>query len=215
MELLYKELLPYDHIIFDWNGTLLSDVEIVWQILSQSLHKHNLPPISVEEFRDRFSFPIKDFYKSLGMKDEHYASFHHNYLHSYEARYKEAELFAGTLDLVDALKSKGKTLSVLSAAEQGHLHEAVSHFEIMPHMEHVYGLANTAAIGKTERGHDLLKELQGCKDKTVIVGDTLYDADVGKALGIQVLLVADGHQSYRQLAESGCRILPSRFASVP
>lgn len=211
MDLLYKELQPYDHIIFDWNGTLLSDVECVWNIINETLDTHKKPSITYEDFRNTFCFPIKDFYKTLGVGVEHFHSFQHIFHTLYEERYKDLELYTGTLELIDELNSKGKKISVLSAAEQNHLHEAVGHFDVLPRVEHVYGLRDRGAEGKAERGHELLSEVSIAKERTIIVGDTLYDADVGKALNIDVLLIADGHQSYERLAKAHCKILPSRY----
>jgi phosphoglycolate phosphatase len=214
MTLLYKELQSYDHIIFDWNGTLLSDVNLTWSILTESLEQHDLKPITLETFRDLFSFPIKDFYRNIGVvRDDHLQTFHDYFHKAYNERYSvDAHLFSGTMELIDALKNEGKHLSVLSAAEQNHLHEAVGHFGVMPHMNHVYGVENRSAEGKAERGHHLISQVPHHKERTIIVGDTLYDADVAKALKIDVLLIADGHQSYKQLERSGCKILPSRYA---
>jgi phosphoglycolate phosphatase len=214
MKVLYQNLTKYDHIIFDWNGTLLSDVQLVLDILNNNLSNHNLPTLSVDEFRDCFSFPIREFYIRLGMKEELFEAYQKRYHQHYDTHYKGTELYPGTLELIKQLHQEEKTLSVLSAAEEGHLLEAVDHFGILPYMKHVYGLSNRKAEGKQQRGLELLDRAAVAKEKTVLVGDTLYDADVAKFLNIDVILIADGHQSYQQLSKSGCLILPSRYTEA-
>ena len=214
MKRLSQELIQYVHIIFDWNGTLLSDVQVVLNILNSNLARHSLPAISYEAFRDRFRFPIKEYYKELGMEDQHYDSFNQHYHRLYNETYKSAELYDGALDLLSELSKQGKVVSILSASEEGHLREAVDHFGVSQHVDHIYGLSNFVALGKAARGLELMAHVSSVpQEQTIIIGDTLYDAEVGKTLGIDVLLLADGHQSMKQLAaaEAHCKVLPSRF----
>ena len=58
--------MKYKHIIWDWNGTLLNDSYLCVQILNESLRKRNIPEITVEKYREKFLFPIKTFYESIG-----------------------------------------------------------------------------------------------------------------------------------------------------
>lgn len=208
---LRDELKNYEHIIFDWNGTLLHDVELVCNILGESLTRHELPALSMNEFKDRFSFPIDSFYLSVGFTEDHLDSTHQYYKHNYFTRYKEEKLFEGTTELLKELNANDKKISVLSAAKEDHLHEALAHFDLIPHVHHIYGVDNHFAKGKVERGHELLSQITIPREKTIIVGDTLYDAEVGKSLNIDVLLIADGHQSYEQLISSNCKVLRSRY----
>lgn len=214
MEELYKELNSYEHIIFDWNGTLLSDVDHVWESLVGSLEAFKIPKIPREEFRDRFFFPIKDFYQTIGIALEYHNDFNKEYHRRYFEGYQKMNLFEGTHELLSKLKKEGKKLSVLSASEENHLHEAVDFFGVKQHMVEVFGLCNLGAEGKASRGKDLLDKVNSHKPRTVIVGDTLYDERVGKHIGIETLLVADGIQSFEQLKkEASGKVLPSRYAS--
>jgi len=40
-----------------------------------------------------------------------------------------------------------------------------------------------------------------------MIGDSLHDYEVASNLGVQCLLIAQGHQSYARLAKSGAPIL--------
>jgi len=50
-----------------------------------------------------------------------------------------------------------------------------------------------------QRGHDLLRESGVPATRTLLIGDTDHDLEVGHALGISVLLVTHGHQSAERL----------------
>ena len=42
----------------------------------------------------------------------------------------------------------------------------------------------------------IVKELNLDLSKTLMIGDTIHDFEVANELGVQCLLVANGHQSY-------------------
>jgi phosphoglycolate phosphatase len=213
MKLVLEKLKLFEHIIWDWNGTLVADTQVSVNILSELLSGHGLPGISSEEYRNNFSFPIRSYYQKLGLPTEEplYKQHSHYYQTQYRENYREAKLFHGTEELFDQLIGDGKTLSILSLSEQLHLEEAVSHFGLDKYVTHIFGLHNHLAESKAQRGRELLKA-SGCDRKnTILVGDTAYDAEVAAELEISVLLLADGYQSYEQLCKLTCPVLPTRY----
>jgi phosphoglycolate phosphatase len=54
-------------IFWDWNGTLLDDTQAALATLNEMLSKRGAPMISMEFYRDNFSFPVKPFYTRIGM----------------------------------------------------------------------------------------------------------------------------------------------------
>ena len=45
----------------------------------------------------------------------------------------------------------------------------------------------------------------------VLIGDTDHDIEVAEAMGVDVIILADGHQSYSRLAGKHPNIIPSRY----
>ena len=56
----------FEHIIWDWNGTLLDDVDYCRSIINTILIKNNLPQLSFDRYREVFTFPVQDYYKEAG-----------------------------------------------------------------------------------------------------------------------------------------------------
>ena len=54
------------HIIFDWNGTLLNDCDLAVATVNSLLADARRQPISREQYRRLFRFPIADLYRDLG-----------------------------------------------------------------------------------------------------------------------------------------------------
>ena len=212
--MVYNILKNYDHIIWDWNGTLLEDIDVVLDILGDMLVEGNLPIPSLAEYRNTFCFPIIDYYKKLGFQFD-YAGFEkisHGFVRRYDSSYKEkSQLFHGTRELLEKLFQEGKSFSILSAAEHGHLNEAVRHFGLDHYMTHIFGIDSHHGESKISRGQELLKHITHARDKIIMVGDTDHDHEVAQNLGIDSLLIADGHQSYERLQETGTKVLLSRY----
>ena len=59
--------MKYSYIIWDWNGTLLDDVETNLRTANRMLARRNLPVIgNTDRYREMFSFPVIDFYRKAG-----------------------------------------------------------------------------------------------------------------------------------------------------
>ena len=47
-----------EHIIWDWNGTILNDVEHAVMVMNTLLDEHQLPLIDRDYYREIFDFPV-------------------------------------------------------------------------------------------------------------------------------------------------------------
>lgn len=56
----------YKHVIWDWNGTLLDDVQIAINSMNSLLRKRELPTLNNKTYRNIFTFPVKEYYSKLG-----------------------------------------------------------------------------------------------------------------------------------------------------
>ena len=57
-------------IFWDWNGTLVDDVDTVVKINNQVFALHGYPPTTAEDYRRLFRFPVIEYYRDLGVTDE-------------------------------------------------------------------------------------------------------------------------------------------------
>ena len=58
--------MKYKHIIWDWNGTLIDDAWLCVEILNNILEKRGLNAITIDDYREHFTFPVRDYYVKLG-----------------------------------------------------------------------------------------------------------------------------------------------------
>ncbi len=196
MQKILEHLQAKRHVIWDWNGTLLDDVDLAVAAISEVLKLNGLNPIDRDGYRKAFCFPISEYYRKLGF-DVQAAAFEsatQQFVASYAKLIPTGKLHAGTEAVLKTVKDLGMKQSILSAAHEKDLHRLLAHFEIAPYFDHVYGLSDHYAASKVERGKDLLKACGVTPEETLLIGDTDHDWEVGNALGVEVLLLCDGHQ---------------------
>lgn len=217
MDVLKSKLAGYAHIIWDWNGTILADMEQIWRATLKILNRYQLPHISLEDYRKDFCLPLPTYYTKLGfdLGSVSYQEIAHAFQEEYSRTFMEAQLFEGTIELLTELGTQGKTNSLLSASPQTFLDHNVNYYGIRHLFSHVYGVPNRLAQGKGKRGIEMLEEigLDPSKTKTILIGDTDHDLEVGQEMGVDVLLIADGHQNFERLSTLHHNVLETRYGT--
>ncbi|RIL06203.1 MAG: hypothetical protein DCC75_11040, partial [Proteobacteria bacterium] len=164
----FEELLLLDramighfkHIIWDWNGTLLDDVELSLDIMNKQIGKYGLPSVSVEEHREKFVFPIVNYYLALGFDPARIPSsgIHPKWREEYEQRLGEARLHPRSEELLKHFFDRGTGQSILSAHGESELLNALRFFGVDRYFFRMFGLDNPGC-SKVLRGRELVAEL--------------------------------------------------------
>jgi phosphoglycolate phosphatase len=206
---------PLIHLIWDWNGTLLDDLDACIHALNSLLDERGLPRTSPGHYREHFGFPVRDYYRALGFDlagedwDLLAVRFHAFYRADPSIRIRP--LAARTLT---ACRDLGLRQSLLSACEQNLLHTMVRAASLDGFFERMQGVDNLHGSSKIDVGRALLAELAADGAETLVIGDTLHDHEVAEALGCGCILLADGHQSPSRLRRTGRPVL-NTLAEVP
>ncbi|MFA5878766.1 MAG: HAD hydrolase-like protein [Candidatus Margulisiibacteriota bacterium] len=188
-------------IIWDWNGTLLNDLILCVQILNDMCKKRKIPAITIDDYLTEFTFPVKKFYEKIGF-DFSFDDYHQvseEFITKFNQGVKHCELQKGAFEVLNYLKEAGYQQLVLSAMEQKNLSSLITYFQIAPFFTHVFGTANNFGEGKIREGKKILGSLEADAKQTYLIGDTLHDLEVAKAIGINCIIVANGHQSLNRI----------------
>ncbi len=206
-----RPLSTYRHIAWDWNGTLVDDTEVVVAVMGQLLEQRGLARLDAERYRDIFTFPVSDYYATLGFdfEREPFAVLAEQWVAAFLLRWREAALRMGVKGVLERLSLAGMTHSILSAAEHNLLHEQAAHFGIAGHFTHIRGIDDHHAASKVDLGKRWIASVDVPREEVLLVGDTLHDAEVARELGIDAVLIEGGHQARWRLAESGLPVLTS------
>ena len=197
--------MKYKNVVWDWNGTLLDDAGISVATLNAMLARRGLPTITTERYREIFGFPVKGYYEYLGFdfRRDDWDGISREYVEEYDSRTPGVALTSGVREVLAGLRARGTRQFVLSALQQDLLEGMLERFGIRLFFDGVYGAMNIYADGKVERGRQLVAETGVAPGETLMVGDTLHDAEVAEALGFGVCLYSGGHNSRERLRTKG------------
>lgn len=197
------ELSKIESVIWDWNGTLLDDVEVNLKVINKMLLKRNLPLLTLTSYKDQFCFPVQAFQSQIGFdfEIESMENISHEYHSIYMSYEKEVGLNSDSCFILDTLNQQGVDQYILSASQKDYLEQTVNDFAIADKFQGIYGVNDIYATGKIGLGEQLIQENSLNPEKTLIVGDTLHDAEVARSLGLNHILYSGGHNSYRLLSE--------------
>lgn len=188
-------------VIFDWNGTLIDDVDLCLSLLNKMLIKRNLDTLSVERYREIFTFPVIEYYKKAGMdvENESFDDLAVEFMDPYVEQYRTCSLVLHAEEVLANLKEKGLRCIVLSATKQDYLEEQVSAFNIAHYFDELVGIQDIKAAGKIERAKQWMN-MQGIDPKEcIMIGDSIHDSEVATELKIDCLLSTTGHQNRERL----------------
>ena len=203
--------MKYEHIIWDWNGTLLDDVADCAAVVDNLMQKNDLGQLSIDRYRQETCFPVINFYIALGFDFDKitFEDMANDYISQYLAKLPEMKLHEGSSDSLSILTENGYTHSVLSAYHQQRLEEAIEHFGLTSYFSKIIGLDDYYARSKVENGKKWISELPYEPSKVLFIGDTLHDHEVAEAIGVDCVLLTSGHQNRNILSRAGCRMADS------
>lgn len=189
------------NIIWDWNGTLLNDVEMCINCMNQLLEPRNLPKLNLNRYREVFTFPVQDYYEEIGIdfNKDPFEIIGHQFMDLYFEGLKTCNLHPDVIEVLNFFQSSGKKQFILSAMEQNALENSLLDFGISSYFSAVYGIDNHLAAGKTSRALQMITENQIDVSHSVLIGDTIHDFQVARELKIKCILIANGHQSQTKL----------------
>ena len=192
------------YCIWDFNGTILDDVQTGILAVNHLLSQRNMPCLSgKDEYRAVFGFPIREYYERLGFdfSKEPYEVIAPLWVEQYMYYVKQAQIFADVEAALCRLRDSGVRQLVLSATEQHMLCGQLASLGIAQYFEEILGLDNIHAASKLALAQNWR---QRYPDASVIwLGDTDHDCHVAKEIGAECILIARGHQSKQYLQQLG------------
>lgn len=204
------------HVFFDFNGTIIDDLDLCLELLNDILRKHKRPLVDIERYRDLFTFPIRDYYIAAGVDftQDTYEDLAIDFINKYQPRSLECNLFKGLEETFKELNEIGVNCYILSASQRSNLYEQCESFGIVKYFKDILGIDNIHAASKVHIGINYIKESNINLEEAIFIGDTTHDYEVAQAMGLRCYLVRCGHQSVRKLStveapiiDSACDIL--------
>ena len=203
--------MRYQHIIWDWNGTLINDTWLCLDIINELLNIYHKPLLTLELYHEVFDFPVRNYYQRIGFDFEQtpFEQVGTEFMQRYWQRWTECQLHTGARELCSALHERGIPQVIISAAETRLLDAGVKHFNITSQIEKVWGLDHHYATSKEGLAREFVENVSVAPEQILFIGDTMHDHDVARAAGVYVVLFSGGHHPRRKLLQCGVPVFDS------
>lgn len=205
-----------DHVFWDWNGTLLDDAWLCRDVMNRMLKARSMPEMSETRYQEIFDFPVRVYYERIGFdfSRERFEDLGMEFILGYESRRREASLYGDVRDGLQAIAAAGLPQSILSAYHHDTLVTLVAEHELNDLFHDLHGHEDHYAAGKVPQGRRALEALEIDPARTLLIGDTVHDAEVAAELGMCCWLIPGGNQPVARLRSTGCPIFPTRAEAV-
>ena len=201
----------YQHVIWDWNGTLLNDIDHSIVSINKVLRKYDKPEIDLNIYLREFDFPVRDYYERIGFdfKEIPFEVVGTEFIKEYYANWQVCQLSKDALYVLESIKAAGLSQSILSAAGVDRLEECTSFFNIQGYFTELTGLNHHYANSKLDVAKEFMERSKLDPARVLFVGDTTHDYEVASAIGTDCILYLNGHHPEEKLRGCGVPIIHS------
>lgn len=211
-------------VVFDWNGTLLSDTIPSWKAANICLEFYGRPPISLQQYRKTFHFPVIHFYRLngcdvddvLARKTEANIVFQSDY----ERRAANARTRRGARETLQWLKNNNVACTILSNYLTVKIAAHLERLGIAGYFDHVCangddGTGILQSTSKQERLAAFMAERGFRPEDTVIIGDSDEEPAIGRQLGVTSIGITDGYITRSRLIKAAPDHIIESLRDIP
>ncbi|MDP3984224.1 MAG: HAD hydrolase-like protein [Acidimicrobiia bacterium] len=189
------------HVVWDWNGTLLDDLEVVVESVNRGLAGFGVGPIDLDGYRTHYTRPVKLFYDRLfgrPITDQEWTDLDRIFHSAYLELLSGARLTTDAARALANVRARGHTQSLLSMFPHVELMPLIERLAVASFFHRIDGLAGPPGDRKAAYLDRHLRLLTEGEDPTtvVVIGDTPDDAEAAFHVGAHCVLY-DGGSHHR------------------
>jgi phosphoglycolate phosphatase-like HAD superfamily hydrolase len=208
------------HLVWDWNGTLFDDLEVVVASVNEGLAAFGAGPIDLDGYRSHYTRPVKHFYDQLLKRHltvEEWTEIDRIFHEAYRLALEQARLTVDAREALDHVARGGHTQSLLSMFPHPDLVPLVRRLGIEVYFDRIDGLAEgSPGDRKAQYLERHLRQLTAGEDprQVVVIGDTPDDATAAIHVGARPILYDGGSHHRLDLESTGAPVVASLRAAV-
>lgn len=205
----------YDYILFDFDGTVFDTVEGISKSVQYALNKFGIeaelpalrcfagPPLN-DMFREKFGFTYEQAEQAIVY---------------YRERYKpvglyESSPFPGMRQLLEKLRAAGKKTGIATIKPTLMAEKLLENSGMAGLFDALCGSPADRSLTKRELAEQAMERIGAVREKTVLIGDTKYDALGAKDCGIAFIGAGYGYAAPGELASAGAELIVESVAEL-
>lgn len=187
----------FDLIIWDWDGTIADSTGMITQALIKAADEAGLPPLSAERARSIIGLGLKESIFTLygDIPQAQAQALAANYNRHYYAGEHQVVLFDGIADTIAAIAKCGCKQAVATGKGRRGLNTALQDSGLGRYFSSTKTVDECFSKPHPQMLDELMDELVAMPQRTLMIGDSQYDMQMGKNAGVVTAAVSYGSQS--------------------
>lgn len=184
----------FDLVVFDWDGTLYDSTALIVRAIQSAAADIGAEVPSDARAAYVIGMGLVDAlqYAVPGLASDRYPALVQRYRHHYFGSAHQLSLFPGTLEMLNALKSRGHLLGVATGKSRRGLDEALGTVQLRGVFDATRTADETASKPHPQMLIELMAELEIAPERTLMVGDTTHDMQLAANARVPSVAVSFG-----------------------
>jgi phosphoglycolate phosphatase len=184
----------FDLIVFDWDGTLFDSTALIVRSIQAAARDIGTAVPSDVDAAYVIGLGLQDALRHAvpGLAPERYPELGLRYRHHYYQAQHEVTLFAGIVDLLQALRERQHQLAVATGKNRQGLNEALHAADLRQWFDATRTADETRSKPHPLMLQELMAELDVPPERTLMIGDTTHDLLLARNAGTAAVAVAYG-----------------------
>ncbi len=202
-------------VLFDLDGTLVDQFHAIHRCHAHAMRQIGLPEPTFEQVKRAIGRGLDDAIRDLA-GDENVARI----LPIYQAHWnatglRDAALFPGSLELLQALRDHGVKCAALTNKRGQASREVCAHLGLTPWLDGIFGAGDTPWLKpQREFAAHALHTLGATAPETALVGDSIYDVAAALNADLAFFGVTTGTHDADALRAAGARDIFADLATA-
>ncbi len=181
----------FEAALFDWSGTLVDDLDVVWRTNDQTLMSFGVPHQDIGTVRKRFILPWQTVYGLYGLGDAGtLEEVDKRFWKIYRPLSEGIRPFPETIPLLTRLKSMGLKTAIVTQTKKGPLLEQIERFGLAQLIDATVGAEDAEELKPSPKPVlAALGKLDVEAEKAVFTGDMVEDVLAGNGAGVKVISI--------------------------
>jgi phosphoglycolate phosphatase len=193
----------FDLIVWDWDGTIADSTGLISQALIKAAEQAGLPGLTEVRARSIIGLGLRESIEVLfGDIPEFQAqALAANYNRNYYTNENNILLFEGIADTIIAIDRKGCKQAVATGKGRRGLNTALQQSGLAKCFNATKTVDECFSKPHPQMLDELMDELVVMPERTLMIGDSQYDMQMGKNAGVNTAAVSYGSQTAEHLQQ--------------
>lgn len=193
----------FDLIVWDWDGTIADSTGMITQALIKAAAEAALPALSEERARSIIGLGLRESIEVLfgDISNVQAQALITNYNQHYYAAENTILLFSGIAETIARIARKGCKQAVATGKGRRGLNTALQQSGLVKYFSGTKTVDECFSKPHPQMLDELMDELVVMPERTLMVGDSQYDMQMGKNAGVITAAVTYGSQTATHLQQ--------------